>query len=55
MSLVVLNSSKWPYMYAQEYMDCKTKKDRQRVADSVPAHFKELVKLHIKISRDKAK
>lgn len=44
---------KWPRHYAADYMACNNKAERQAVADSVPAEFKELVKLHIKITKDR--
>jgi hypothetical protein len=44
---------KMPRIYAAEYMACKTKEERQAIADSVPEHLKRLVQLHIKISKER--
>ena len=46
---------KRPSLYAAEYLLCKTKSERQAVADSVPDKFKKLVQVHIQIAREKDK
>ncbi len=46
---------KWPRHYAAEYLLCKDNVARQQVADSVPDHLKTLVRLHIKINRERKK
>ena len=54
-SLAVLISEKRPRHYADDYLRAKNKAERQAIADSVPAKYKEMVQLHIKIIKDKQK
>ena len=52
-AVAALINEKRPRYYAAEYLACETKAQRQAIADSVPEHLKSLVRLHIKISRDR--
>ena len=52
-SVLALINEKRPREFAHDFLMAKTKEERQAVADSVPAHLKNMVKLHIKITKDR--
>ena len=48
-------SEKRPRHYAAEYLDLKTKEEKIEYIKTIPSHFKEMVRLHVKITKDRAR
>jgi len=42
---------KRPRHYAAEYLACKTNQQREGVIQTIPEHYKKIVKEHIKTAR----
>ena len=46
---------KKPRQYAAEYLKLKTREEKIEYIKTIPSHFKDMVRLHVKITKDRAR
>lgn len=52
---MMIQLDKRPREYASDYMEAKTKKEKQEIVNSIPSHLKKLTKAHINNIKTKEK